>query len=185
MGGRGATSFINRGGIVLNGGRREYGKSKKIHSAPFQAINGNKNSKSMTFSKVEKMIASNNYETGLIVDNNGFVLAAYKGTKDSVGFASDISKIKGNIVTHNHPSGNAVFSVADIKVSGKYGAVGVRATTKNNGTAVLRKASNNPNWEQLAKDYNRFGKKLRTPKEAQNWLSKNSGKYGLKFEVEK
>lgn len=52
-----------------------------------------------------------------------------------MNFGSDSGKVKGNIVTHNHPSGAAAFSVADIKSTGNLGGVGIRATTKGNGTA--------------------------------------------------
>lgn len=159
--------------------------SEKLLAAAFQTISGNKVSQQATFAAVEKKITQNSYETGVIVDQYGFVLAAYKGTRGSVNFAGESYKVRGNIVTHNHPSGSAVFSVADIKVTGSLGGVGIRAATKTNGTASLVKVSQRADFEGLAGEYRRFLSHGRSVKEAQDWLSQNAGKYGLKFKVEK
>lgn len=102
-----------------------------------------------------------------------------------MNFGSDSGKVKGNIVTHNHPSGAAAFSVADIKSTGNLGGVGIRATTKGNGTAVLAKASNNPQWGKMASAYSKHLGSGKTVSQAQDWLKKNAPLYGLKFTLER
>ena len=185
MGGRGSWSATAKGERIGGGGGSAGSPSEKIPASQFQTIDGNRVSKRATFSNVEKRIAEHTYETGLIVDSQGFVLAAYKGGKNSVNFGSDSKKIKGNIVTHNHPSGSAAFSVADIASTGAYGGIGIRATTKGSGTAVLAKASNKPQWGKMASSYEQYLGGRRTVAQAQDWLKKNAPKYGLKFTLER
>ncbi|MEG0025601.1 MAG: hypothetical protein RR719_09695, partial [Akkermansia sp.] len=120
-----------------------------------------------------------------IVDHDGFVLAAYKGGRNSVNFGSDGHLARGNTITHNHPSGAAAFSVADIASTGKLGGVAIRATTKSGGTAALQKASNNPQWGKMSAAYSKFLGSGKTVKQAQEWLSSNAPKYGLKFTLER
>ena len=184
MGGRGSWSAPAKGERIGKGGRGG-APSEKLPASQFQTIDGNRVSKRATFSNVEKLIAQHTYETGIIVDSQGFVLAAYKGGKNSVNFGSDSGKVKGNIVTHNHPSGAAAFSVADIKSTGNLGGVGIRATTKGNGTAVLAKASNNPQWGKMASAYSKHLGSGKTVSQAQDWLKKNAPLYGLKFTLER
>lgn len=185
MGGRGTWSETAKGEKLMGRGSAQSGSAEKIPASQFQTISGNRVSKSATFANVERKIAQNGYETGVIVDGQGFVVAAYKGGKNSVNFGSDFSKIRGNIVTHNHPSNAAAFSVADIMTTGEAGGIGIRATTKSNGTAVLAKASNSPKWGKMASAYDGFLSKKRTVAQAQDWLSKNAPKYGLTFRVER
>lgn len=185
MGGRGSWSATAKGERIGKSGGSAGAPSEKIPASQFQTIDGNRVSKKATFSNVEKRIAEHTFETGLIVDNQGFVLAAYKGGKNSVNFGSDSGKIKGNIVTHNHPSGAAAFSVADIASTGSLGGIGIRATTKGNGTAVLAKASNNPQWGKMASSYGKYLGRGKTIVQAQDWLKKNAPRYGLKFTLER
>lgn len=188
MGGRGSWSQTARGEKLVGKGMPGSASipSQKIPASQFQTLqNGNKVSKSATFARVEKEISKHTYETGLIVDSQGFVIAAYKGSRSSVNFGNESGKIKGNIITHNHPSGAAAFSVADISSTGKMGGIGIRAATKNNGTAVLKKASNNPEWGKMAKAYDSFLANGKTMKQAQKWLASNAGKYGLSFKIER
>ncbi|WP_270207981.1 hypothetical protein [Eggerthella lenta] len=185
MGGRGSWSATAKGERIGKSGGRAGTPSEKIPASQFQTIDGNRVSKSATFANVEKQIAAHTYETGVIVDGQGFVLAARKGGKNSVNFGSDSGKVKGNIVTHNHPSGAAAFSVADIRSTGNLGGIGIRATTKENGTAVLAKASNNPQWDKMASAYSRYLGSGRTVAQAQDWLKKSAPRYGLRFTLER
>lgn len=185
MGGRGSWSKTAKNEKIASGGGDFDRDSQKLLTAYYQTIVGNKVSPEATFARVEKDIAQHTYETGLIVDSDGFVLAAYKGGQNSVNFGPDSGKVKGNIVTHNHPSGAAAFSVADIASTGAMGGIGIRATTKNNGTAVLMKSSNSPQWSKMASAYKTFLNGGASVSEAQKWLSKNASKYGLKFKLEK
>lgn len=188
MGGRGSWSQTARGEKLIGGGMPGDSQvpSEKIPAAQYQTLqNGNKVSKSATFARVEREISQHTYETGLIVDSYGFVIAAYKGGRNSVNFGDEASKVKGNIITHNHPSGSAAFSVADIASTGKMEGIGIRATTKNNGTAVLMKASNKPEWGKMAKAYESFLAKGKTVRQAQKWLASNAGNYSLAFKIER
>lgn len=184
MGGRGSWSQTSRGETLTAGGDNMAALSEKIPAAYFQTIDGNRVSKSATFANIESKIAKHTYETGIIVDSQGFVVTAYKGGRNSVNFGNEGGKVRGNIITHNHPSGAAAFSVADIRTTGSLGGIGVRATTKSNGTAVLRKASNNPQWEKMASHYDSFLRGGKTVSQAQEWLSQNATKYGLTFYLE-
>ena len=186
MGGRGSWPQTAKGERLLSTrSNLDQTPSEKLLTARYQTITGNKVSQEATFSRVEKDMARHTYETGLIVDGDGFVLAARKGGKNSVNFGNDSVLVKGNTVTHNHPSGAAAFSVADIKVTGELGGVAIRATTKTNGTAVLKKSSNNPQWGKMASAYSRFLGSGKTVKQAQEWLESNASKYGLRFALEK
>lgn len=185
MGGRGSWSATAKGEQLVYGGMSAGGaESERQLAAYYQTISGNRVSQEQTFARVEPMIASHTYETGLIVDEYGFVLAAYKGGQNSVNFGSDSGLVRGNTITHNHPSGAAAFSVADIATTGSLGGVAIRATTKGNGTAVLEAASNNPRWSAMASAYNSFLGNGRTVSQAQSWLSENASRYGLRFRLE-
>ena len=65
------------------------------------------------------------------------------------------------------------------------GGVGIRVATKTNGTAPLVKVSQRADFEKLVGEYRGFLSHGRSVKEAQDWLSQNAGKYGLKFKVER
>ena len=65
------------------------------------------------------------------------------------------------------------------------GGVGIRVATKTNGTASLVKVSQRADFEKLVGEYRGFLSHGRSVKEAQDWLSQNAGKYGLKFKVER
>ena len=94
--------------------------------------------------------------------------------------------MKGNIVTHNHPSGVPLPSTPDIRVAGANGAKEIRMATVH-GTGSLKAVSRGgtvANWSGLARDY---GKMLGSGKDvmkAYNWLVKNAKNYGLSFKIE-
>lgn len=186
MGGRGSWSETAKGERVISGGQIRFdAESQKQLTAYYQTISGNRTSPERTFRNVERMITQHTYETGLIVDSQGFVLAAYKGGKNSVNFGPDSGLARGNTVTHNHPSGAAAPSVADIRSAGAMGVIAIRAATKSNGTAVLEKASNNPQWDKMASDYDAFIGNGKTVREAREWLFRKAKDYGLRFTVER
>lgn len=164
--------------------------STKLNNARFQVLDGNRVSMEATLAANEPKIASNDYETGLIVDDQGFVIAAYKGGTNYVDFGTDAGLVRGNMVTHNHPSGAAAFSVADIASTGIEGGLGIRATTRTNGTVELRNAgSRQGDWAGLADAYKRYldsgpgGQRSITA--AQRWLARNAKNYGLRFTKER
>ena len=193
MGGRGASSasFNKAMGSELvlpdgrGGGRAEI--SKKIPSAYFQTLEGNRVSAQKTLTNTEGKIIKNDYETGVIIDNDGFVQAAYKGGKTSVNFGRDSEKMKGNIVTHNHPSGVPLPSRGDILTAGTYGAKEIRMATIH-GTGSLKVLSSGgsiPKWNRLAFDYNKMIGTGTSALKAYKWLTKNARNYGLAFSVTK
>ena len=59
-------------------------------------------------------MASRKKETAVVYDNNGKVLFRKYGTEEDVSFTPlEFLKLKGKVVTHNHPSGGSL-SVGDI-----------------------------------------------------------------------
>lgn len=99
----------------------------------------------------EKILSRNKYETAIVYDKNGDILFRKKGNSDSVEFTKEqMKKLKGNIVTHNHPN-NSCFSPADIDMVNKANITELRACTAD-GVYILR---NNGKWD---KKYNSFDK---------------------------
>lgn len=136
--------------------------SEKLFNAPWQHYeNGNQVSVGATLQAAEDRIRGNSFETGILVDSQGFVVAAYKGGAHSVSFGSEpADKFAGATVTHNHPSGYPTFSVADIATPAVYARLGgkpagMRATTRDNGTFSLRTTRQDADWNRLATAYNR------------------------------
>jgi hypothetical protein len=152
--------------LAAQGGGGE--PSEKLLNAPWQKYeDGNRVSVGATLEQAESRIASNNYETGVLVDSNGFVVAAYKGGAHSVNFGNEPASLFQNAtLTHNHPSGLPAFSVADIATPGIYALDGgkiktVRATSVN-GTFSLSAVSQSADWGKLATKYSNAEKKIRS-----------------------
>lgn len=166
--------------------------SEKLHNSIFQHMEGNRTSTQATAREVERKIAQNSYETGVIIDRDGFVIAAYKGDARSVGFSDgkgndDYHLISGNTMTHNHPSGSAAFSDADMRIAAFYGARELRATTKNNGTAILTADTHHADWRALNDAYQAAyaTSAMSTVRDAQTWLFQNAGNYGFTFVIDR
>lgn len=88
----------------------------------------------------ERGIARNKTETAYVFDKNGKIIIEKEGTVDSVNFTkAELKRMKGNVLTHNHPGEGMSFSVDDIRLACKHGLNEIRATTKN-GTFVMRMA---------------------------------------------
>ena len=87
----------------------------------------------------ERILSGNNYETAILYDNDGNIILKKKGEKSRVSFTKqEINKMKGGILTHNHPNGST-FSPSDINML-RYGDLAeIRACT-NQGTYILRRA---------------------------------------------
>ena len=79
----------------------------------------------------EDSIRGNNYETMLVFDNDGNEIYRIKGEKYRVIVpASMANKLKGKIVSHNHPSGSS-FSTQDVLVAKGHKFQEIRVCTKN------------------------------------------------------
>ena len=179
--------------------------SEKLFNAPWQHYEGgNKVSIGSTLSSAEAKIRGNNFETGILVDPQGFVVAAYKGGAHSVSFGNEPpSKFKGATITHNHPGNIPVFSVADIAAPAMYAGLGgkptgMRATTKSNGTFSIVAKRQDADWNKLATAYNKASSGLRkaaltagatSPADFaghyEKWFQANAPKYGFSFTWER
>lgn len=155
-------------------------------------MEGNRTSPEATARSVEREITQNSYETGVIIDRDGFVVAAYKGDSHSVGFSDgrghdDYHLISGNIMTHNHPSGSAAFSDSDMRLAAYYGAKELRAATRSNGTAILTADSHHSDWRALNSAYQSAyaTSAMLTVRDAQTWLFQNAGRYGFTFVIDR
>ena len=203
MGGRGTSSMSAL--VAMAGGNNNGQDSEKLLNAPWQHYEGgNKVSVGATLTSAESKISGNSFETGILVDKDGFVVAAYKGGRSSVSFGDEpASKFQNATLTHNHPSGSAFFSVADLATPAVYAAGGgklreVRAVTKDNGTASIVAARQDASWNRLATAYNNAQRSIRrdwldhgdltsiasASTFYQKWLAENAPKYGFQFRVE-
>ena len=204
MGGRGTSSMATL--IAIAGGINQGDYSEKLLNAPWQHYeNGNQVSVGATLSAAEAKIKGNDYETGVLVDKDGFVVAAFRGGRSSVNFANTpVSDFKDATITHNHPTGSAFFSVADLATPAYYAMLGgkprgMRATTKNNGTVSIVAVRQNADWNKLVTAYNSAQKSIRkewlnsgditsiasASSYYQKWLYENAPKYGFRFTVER
>lgn len=85
----------------------------------------------------ERIIATNKYETAIVYDSNGNIIFKKKGNIDSVQFTqSEKKKMKGCVVTHNHPKGSS-FSAEDIFLFKNMQLSELRAVCVD-GTYVIR-----------------------------------------------
>ena len=85
----------------------------------------------------EKRLVKRKNETAIIYGPNGETLFIKNGGARSVSFTrSEVNKMKGGILTHNHPE-NTTFSPADIYMLKRAQLSEIRAATKG-GTYMLR-----------------------------------------------
>jgi len=77
----------------------------------------------------ETRIYSDDIEHLIFMDNNGNKVIELKGEKDYCPFDGHQSDLKDKWVTHNHPGGTS-FSWQDLYLMKKYGAKGMRITSK-------------------------------------------------------
>lgn len=204
MGGRGTSSISAL--FAMARGENNGEDSEKLLNAPWQRYeSGNQVSVGATLEQAENRIKSNNYETGILIDEDGFVVAAYKGGHSSVNFGNEpASKFENAVITHNHPSGSAFFSVADLAAPAAYTALGgkprgIRAVTRDNGTVSIVATRQDADWNRLATAYNKAQRSIRKDWIAhgdvssyasassyfQKWLFEHAPKYGFRFTVER
>ena len=151
-GGRGSSSagFSGSGSGFQPGG----GRGGTIHELPLAGTtgwyDGNKVSVDSTLNHWEGKNRNIGHEELLIIGDDGFPVAAYKGNAHSVAFDGD--KSTGKTVTHIHPSGyGGTFSEADIYNFNAFKQKEIRAAAKE-GTYSL-KATKTANWDGLNKAY--------------------------------
>lgn len=85
----------------------------------------------------ESNIASRQKETAVVYDNDGKILFRKYGSESEVSFKiSELLKLKGKVVTHNHPSGGS-FSVGDINLL-RIGKMSELRVATENGSYYLR-----------------------------------------------
>ena len=85
----------------------------------------------------ERILADNRYETAVVYDIDGNIVFKKKGTADEVKFtAAERKKMKGCVVTHNHPNGT-IPSPEDIFMLKRSGAVEIRACNRD-GSYVIK-----------------------------------------------
>lgn len=82
--------------------------------------------------KFEDSIRNNHTETGALFDDHGNKLFNIKGDAHTLHLTDEQRKLlEGNILTHNHPTGNMTFSDNDIKFALEYKLKEMRAVTRD------------------------------------------------------
>lgn len=113
----------------------------------------------------EKVLSKRQIETAAVYNSKGEFLFQRRGTEKEVIFSlNEFKRLKGNIVTHNHPSGGS-FSSADIWLLKKSKAAELRVITEK-GVYFLRPPSK---WE---KDINSLDKIKSKRREIQKEIAK-------------
>lgn len=110
FGGRGSKSGLGDSGDWLDReGEKRRGKLDPIDVRKYQGQN---------LERIEARIRKLSHEQLYAFDQDGKILAAYRGNATSVCFPASLLKAKGITVTHGHPKGYAefggTFSFADI-----------------------------------------------------------------------
>lgn len=110
MGGRGASAEAERGlKAFLNEGVGE----GRVYPIDIEKM------RDMSMAQIEDKIKGLNHEEAYIFDENGNLVAGFKGDKGSVGIDPKVFESKGYSLTHNHPKGTAEFggtlSFADVR----------------------------------------------------------------------
>lgn len=122
-------------------GAKGKGSTKEATKPPTKKETGKADSKfgylSKDHQKMEESIASLQNEKAGVFDKNGNKLFEVDGGKDNVTFTdSQLVKMKGAVVTHNHPnfdgkySDGGSFSTSDVQLMINTGASEVRAVTE-------------------------------------------------------
>jgi hypothetical protein len=79
----------------------------------------------------EREIASLPEEWGVLIGPNGQELLRRQGDAIRLRFSTeDLSRMAGNLLTHNHPSGTS-FSLDDAEFAMEHGLAGIRVVTSN------------------------------------------------------
>lgn len=178
MGGRGS-QYTDVGVMVDMAGGSGSDKSRSIPVAGLTpSSNGTSlryTSVSATLSSLEKNALKLDHEQLKIIDKDGFVIHAVDGNKGSVGFAGGESKVKGNVVTHNHPRDDSkmnggTFSEGDIsslsmgmsemRASAREGTYSLKAGRKANPTGFYNSLVSSSTKTELNKKMLVAGRKV-------------------------
>jgi len=110
----------------------------------------------------EQTIRNQNYESAGLYDNKGNLIFKKDGGKSQVKFEwYETHQMKGNILTHNHPTDSS-FSKADIQVLTGSGLSEIRAVTKTR-TFVMKSNkhfTDKKEFSTLKRDINKVEKKV-------------------------
>lgn len=135
MGGRGSSSFGGGGGIITLGtGSGGSGKSLGL-AGQTGFYDGNKVSVESTLTHWEGKSKGLDHEELLMIDEDGFATAYFKGGKTSVAFTAPSKEVAAKtVLTHNHPLGDGRtigggFSDADVTNHIRLGFKETRATS--------------------------------------------------------
>ena len=176
MGGRGSGSYTaggasvggfvggGAGGTDLNvaGWTPEAGK-KEVHVET-------------TISSAEDRIKNLDHEQLVVIGNDGYVKAVVDGGDHSVGITPKAAReMRGNIATHNHPTGGTL-SPPDV-INGAKGGVGeIRAISKRFNKTYSLKATSKANGDGMAKAMQKAEKRIMN-----DWQKKIDGMQGRKY----
>lgn len=210
MGGRGARSstggFRNDGKIVFNPNARTYGGIP--NSIPTAGLTPSANGSSLrytstdaTLKKLETDALPLGKEELKVVDDDGFVIAAYKGREHSVAYDPYVTRDR--IVTHNHPSGyGGTFSEADIsgflswnqkeiRASAKEGTYSIKRTNKsdprgfanayNRDRGIMESTAKRMLDNAVSKGLSKNARRKAYVDVFHQWFKKNSSKYGYEY----
>lgn len=123
--------------------------------------------KGQSLEHIERRIRTLEHEELFAFDGKGELIAAFKGSKDRVGFPADLLNVPDATVTHGHPKGLAefggTFSFADINNMLKSNWKEHRATASGHGEMnyIMRrteKADAQGLRDRINKDYKQLKK---------------------------
>lgn len=104
--------------------------------------------------QTERIISGNRYETAVVYDDTGKIIFKKKGSFDNVSFTkAQLSKLKGKIITHNHPSCSGL-SADDIMFMQNHNLAEMRSCNMF-GTHIMR-----PTKKSLPVSYDVLDKRL-------------------------
>lgn len=125
--------------------------------------------KGQSLEKIEGRIRVLEHEELFAFNSNGELIAAFRGSKDRVGFPANLLDVQNATVTHGHPKGTAefggTFSFADINNMLKSNWKEHRATASGQGEMnyIMRrteKADPNGLRERINRDYQQLKKSI-------------------------
>lgn len=205
FGGRGSSS--SSGGNRASTGHGYGGTGEPLGLAGQTGFyDGNKVSVRSTLDHWEGKSYGLDHEELLMIDEDGFATAYFKGGKDAVSFIPpDEAIAKKTVLTHNHPLGDGRtigggFSNADIENHIKYkfketrataveGTYSFKATSKANSQGFLKALKGRKN--EVSKKADAYMKKNPNAnsidvylKESHKWYQKAAKKYGFEYKLE-
>ena len=102
--------------------------------------------------KVEREIRNQDYETGVLFDDDGNIIWRVDGTERRVKPSDEQrAMMRGKVFTHNHPNNTAVFSRGDMFSFVAHGPREIRATTPQGKTVSIKIRDSDVEIELLEK----------------------------------